>query len=185
MIAFIQRYAMAGMGIVIALCLAALVERQFELMGERTARANEQAAFSKSRAEMAERAEAAEAKQRRIENELRAKADIEKGKLDASLAENARLAGLLADARRDTGRLRDQLSQFADGGGAGSDSLAACRARAAALAAATSRGVELLETIRFRDRQLLRELAKERDDFAAEVTACVQAWPVTPAGPQP
>jgi chromosome segregation ATPase len=78
----------------------------------------------------------------------------------------------LAALRLDAGRLRDQLTTYA-AGGAGADPAAACPARAAALAAwAADLGEAAAEVGR-----LAAQFTRERDQYAAELVACVRAWP--------
>lgn len=159
--------------IAIVLCVLAIAGNvvrlhavQATLATERLARANERAAAAQALA-------MEQAKNREIETQWRARHDAALEALDASKSENARLAAAVLAAQRSTVGLREQLAAFARGGDPAADSAGACQARAAALAESTSRCVGLLEEGRF----LLRVVAKERDDFAAEVTACVSAWP--------
>lgn len=80
--------------------------------------------------------------------------------------------GRIARLSVDSGRLRDQLAAYAAGTG-DSDTVAACRQRAAGLAGAATEGAELLaEGV-----GLLREAALAHDERAAEVRALIQAWP--------
>lgn len=147
----------------------------WRLHSEQAAHAIDVATFESERTRYANEARAAEAAQRDIERQRQATVDAAKDALATALADNRALAASLDIARTDVGRVRRQLSTFAApaSGQAGSDTTSACQARATALAEAASRGVELLVEGRF----LLRDIARERDDFAAEVTACVNGWP--------
>lgn len=146
--------------------------------------ATEQADRAKEKAAALAASLAAEKRVRDLETQWREATDSARGVLEDEKRKNAQLAAELDRAGRDRAastaladRLRQQLQSYAISPAGGEDSAPACQARAAALAEATSRGVELLERTRFEDRLLLRQLAQERDDFAAEVTACVTAWP--------
>jgi hypothetical protein len=78
----------------------------------------------------------------------------------------------LAGLRLDAGRLRDQLTSYA-AGSPGEDSVAACHARAAALSTyAADIGAAASEIA-----VAARQSAIERDEFAAEVSALIKAWP--------
>jgi hypothetical protein len=93
----------------------------------------------------------------------------------ALAAEVDRLRTRAADADR---RLRDHLAAYAAGGAA--DTAAACQARAAALgayAADVSRAADEIAESAAELAAVAVAAAGERDAYAAEVVACVKAWP--------
>jgi hypothetical protein len=117
---------------------------------------------------------AAERDQRRIEQERNETAAKAKDNLNEERDRNAALAASLDLAHRRADGMRSKLQTFATRSSpASEDPAAACASRATALAAHVARGIELLED----GRQLLGRCAKDRDDFAAEVTALIESWP--------
>jgi hypothetical protein len=100
---------------------------------------------------------------------------------DAALAAATRR---IADLSRGNDRLRDELEQFARGGPAGTDTVAACQGRAQALAAYSADVAEAAERVVGRTvavAETARLAAKERDEFAADIIACVAGWPKAPS----
>jgi hypothetical protein len=100
---------------------------------------------------------------RRLEADLRDKADTAKRKYDAIQVQHV---ATLAAAKRDTGKLRDQLAAYASGGAAPGDSCATERSRAEAL------GVLLANGLRLQD-----ELANGAETASDSVRALEEAWP--------
>ncbi len=114
-----------------------------------------------------------QARQREIEAQWRATLDQATQELTHARNTIADQAARLAALRLDAGELRDQLAAYA-GGPAGADPAATCPARAAALAAY---GADLGAAAAAVGRAA-RQAAVERDQFAAEVSACTAAWPI-------
>lgn len=147
-----------------------------ELAAEKQARLREQLAYESERTKYATALADASEKARRLEQERLGAVNKAREDLDNAKLENASLAASIAASRRDASRVRDQLATYALAAAsrdASSGTCAASQSAAGALATSLTRGVELLEEGRF----LLRIVAKERDDFAAEVAACLTAWP--------
>jgi hypothetical protein len=125
---------------------------------------------------ISERAREIEERNRALEAQMRQAADKARKELDDALREiqnrEVALAGLRRD--RDTLRvgLRNALVAYAGGSGS-ADSIAACHARAGALAAAAADGAELLAE----GAGLLEQAALAHDRRAAEVRALIEAWP--------
>lgn len=114
-------------------------------------------------------------RQREIEARWQATVDQQAQELAHARTTIAEQASRLGALRLDAGRLRDQLAAYA-AGGSGADSLAACQTRAAALAAyGADLGAAAAAVA-----ATARRAALERDQFAAEVLACVRAWPTAP-----
>lgn len=122
------------------------------------------------------------------ENALRQQVDTARAERDAAHEEiargNALNTRLLADVARlradaaDADRLRDQLAAYA-AGGAG-DTTAACQARSAALAtyaAELSRAADDVAQSAGTVAGVAVAATGERDEFAADLAACVKAWP--------
>jgi hypothetical protein len=113
-----------------------------------------------------------QAKQRDIEARWQDAADLSRKELDDARKTIADQAARLGRLQLDAGQLRNQLAAYA-AGGAGQDSLAACQTRASTLAAyASDLGSSAAEVA-----AVAVVAAKERDEYAAEVVACVSAWP--------
>lgn len=113
-----------------------------------------------------------QAKQRQTEARWQVLSDSARKELDDAQKTIAYQAGRLNALRVDTGRLRDQLTAYASGG-PGSDTITACQDRGQTLATyAAEVGIAAQEIA-----GLAIVAAKERDEFAAEVMACVAAWP--------
>jgi hypothetical protein len=111
-------------------------------------------------------------RQREIEARWQDRADLARKDLDNAHAKIAEQARRLHGLQLDAGRLRDQLATYA-AGGPGPDTLAACGDRAAALA---TYAAELGERAA-RLGQLARVATIDRDTYAAQIVACVTAWP--------
>jgi hypothetical protein len=125
---------------------------------------------------ISEKAREIEARNRALEAQMRQAADMARKELDDAIAEIRNREVALAGLRRDRDALRvglrDALAAYAGGSGT-ADSLAACRARAGALAAAAADGAELLAE----GASLLEQAALAHDRRAAEVRALIEAWP--------
>jgi hypothetical protein len=125
---------------------------------------------------ISERAREIEARNRALEAQMRQAADKARKELDDAIAEIRNREAALAGIRRDRDALRvglrDALAAYAGGSGT-ADSLAACRARAGALAVAAADGAELLAE----GASLLEQAALAHDRRAAEVRALIEAWP--------
>lgn len=117
-----------------------------------------------------------QAKQRDIEARWQDRADAAQKELDDARKTIDEQGRHLAGLRLDAGRLRDQLAAYA-AGAAGANPGATCEDRAQALAAyAADLGAAAAEVGR-----TAAIAARERDQYAAEVVACVAAWPKAPS----
>ena len=113
-----------------------------------------------------------QARQREIEARWQSTVDQQASELSNARATINQQAARLRALSLDSSRLRDQLTAYA-AGSPGEDSLAACHARSAALAIyAADLGAVAGEIA-----VAARQAAVERDEFAAEVTALLRAWP--------
>jgi chromosome segregation ATPase len=125
---------------------------------------------------ISEKAREIEERNRALEAQMRQAADKARKELDDALREIQDREVALAGLRRDRDALRvglrNALAAYASGSGT-ADSLAACRARAGALAAAAADGAELLAE----GAGLLEQAALAHDRRAAEVKALIEAWP--------
>lgn len=183
LIAWLEKYAILLLAGAIAVCLVALLDRQFELMHERTSHANDVAAINKERADAAE---LARTWQRSMFNALEAARRNADGLLEALTArdrtiaeQQTRIALLSVDARG----LREQLGAYARGR-AGGDSLAACQERAGRLADELAAGADLVAEASGLVREgagLARSSAVAEERNAIAVNECVAAWPAAPA----
>lgn len=163
----------AGWALAVLLLVAAGVQ-SVRLSAAEATLARERQAWAQERlaAAMAESETVQE--YRRREQELQAQANEAERRLEDErrlvAGRDARIALLLRD-NRGLREHADRLAAYA--AGPPEDSVAACQARASALAAhaaalgdrATSIGI------------LARQAAAERDEFGAQVVACVTAWP--------
>lgn len=152
--------------------LAALAGWQaVSLANERAGRSSDRAAFATEREQAATKALAQSEKNRALETHLESIKDGATHVLEQTRADLARRD---AAHRADTDRVRDKLAARLAGpapSGAATDSLAACRADAAAA------GELLVEGVR-----LQGELAGAAEHHAAEVRALLGAWPLTKGG---
>jgi hypothetical protein len=125
---------------------------------------------------ISEKAREIEERNRALEAQMRQAADRARKELDDALREIQDREVALAGLRRDRDALRvglrNALAAYAGGSGT-ADSIAACRARAGALAAAAADGAELLAE----GAGLLEQAALAHDRRAAEVRALIEAWP--------
>lgn len=177
-IAWIQRYAMVLMGVAMAATLVALIERQFELMAERTARATEQANYNRERADAAEQARTWQAGMFRSYETATRTADERRAALQTRDRTIAALQARIATLSVDVGGLRTQLAAYARGDPG--DTLAACQARAVALADELGQGAGLVARtgeLAKRIAGVARESAVAEAEHAVKVNQCVEAWP--------
>lgn len=113
-----------------------------------------------------------QARQREIEARWQSTVDQQAQELSNARTTINQQAARLRALSLDSSRLRDQLAAYA-AGDPGEDSLAACHARAAALASYAADLATAAAAVAIAARQS----AVERDEFAAEVTALLRAWP--------
>ena len=113
-----------------------------------------------------------QARQREIEARWQSTVDQQALELSNARTTINQQADRLRALSLDSSRLRDQLTAYA-AGSPGEDSLTACNARAAALATyAADIGAAASEIS-----IAARQAAVDRDGFAAEVNALINAWP--------
>ena len=113
-----------------------------------------------------------QARQREIGERWQSTVDQQALELSNARATINQQAARLRALSLDSSRLRDQLTAYA-AGSPGEDSIAACHARSAALATyAAAIGAAASEIA-----IAARQSAVERDEFAAEVTSLIKAWP--------
>ena len=113
-----------------------------------------------------------QARQREIGERWQSTVDQQAQELSNARTTINQQASRLRALSLDSSRLRDQLTTYA-AGDPGEDSVAACHARAAALSTyAADLGAAASEIA-----VAARQSAIERDEFAAEVTALIKAWP--------
>ena len=113
-----------------------------------------------------------QARQREIGERWQSTVDQQAQELSNARTTINQQAARLRALSLDSSRLRDQLTAYA-AGDSGEDSLASCRARAAALATYAAALGSAASEIAIAARQS----AVERDEFAAELTALLRAWP--------
>jgi len=113
-----------------------------------------------------------QARQREIGERWQSTVDQQASELSNARTTINQQAARLRALSLDSSRLRDQLTSYA-AGSPGEDSLAACHARAAAL----SHYAADLGAVASEIAIAARQSAIERDEFAAEVTALLRAWP--------
>lgn len=158
--------AVAGAVAVVALLAGAYwLGRSHEAAGWRLKAA--QAAAATERAIAIE-----QARQREIGERWQSTVDQQAQELSNARTTINQQAARLRALSLDSSRLRDQLTTYA-AGSPSEDSLAACNARAAALATYAAALGSAASEIAIAARQS----AVERDEFAAEVTALLRAWP--------
>jgi len=125
---------------------------------------------------ISERAREMEERARAVENMMRRAVDNARKELEDANREIQARETALASLRRDRdilrNGLRNALAAYASGAGS-ADSIAACHARAGALADAAANGAELLAE----GAGLLEQATLTHDRRAAEVRALIAAWP--------
>lgn len=161
--AFLAKYAVAGLGVALALSLAAGGVQTLRLYSTKAALSDEKAARQKERADAEETARHASENYRRQEAELRGAVLGAQNDLDTERAKNQ---AALASARTDADGLRKQLSTFARGSQTADNTCAPERERAATL------GVLLADSL-----QAHAVCTGAVENHASEVRSLLNAWP--------
>jgi len=129
-------------------------------------------AQSKAETAWAQKVSEAQAAARSREAELQTLIDKQRTEADSALETIREQGRLLAVARSDVGRMRNNLAAYAAGRGA-ADTITACAHRASRLAALLAEGSGLLEE----GRAALAECAVAADERGVKLKACVEGWP--------
>ncbi len=144
--------------------LGAVGVQAFQIRGLKLEAATVARNHAQQRADQESTARVASENFRRIEADLRARADLAQGNYDALQQKHA---VTLSAHRAADGKLRDQLAAYASGGGgAPGDACTAERERAKALGVFLADGVRLQE-----------ELAGHAENASDGVRALIEAWP--------
>lgn len=182
MIAWAQRYAILLLGLGIALTLAALLQRQFALLQERSAHAQDIAAIERERTEASELARTWQAAMFRAYEVAKRTADEQIAAIDVQDALISLQQSRIHELSVDVSGLRADLRDYA-AGSAGTDTLAACQSRANNLADQLAEGAGLViraGNLAKRLATVAREAAVAEAKRAVEVNECVSAWPSAP-----